>query len=436
MAVTAEQPVFTELDGDDIKPEEIESLCVECGENGITRLMLTKIPHYKEVILMSFNCEHCHATNNEIQSGGAIQEKGVRLTVTIGSERDLCRQVVKSDSARLLVPAIDLEIPATSQRGEVSTVEGVLLRTVAGLEQDQPVRRVMHPEDAASIDRFVERLQHLLTVSEPFTLTLEDPSGNSFIENPSAPGPDPGRTSEHFLRTEEQNNMLGLYGQQEDTALTAERLHEEVLTFQTNCHSCNSPADTNMKMTNIPYFKEVVIMCTTCDRCGVRTNEVKSGGGMEAQGKRITLRVTDKSDLCRDVLKSDTCSLALPDLDFEIGGAAVGGKFTTLEGMLTDTRDAVEKNSFWGCGGVGDAVAPDIAERMKEFRRRLDEFIVAKVDFTVVLDDPAGNSYLQNVYAPEEDPELKVENYDRTFDQNEELGLNDMKVEGYEDEER
>lgn len=38
----------------------------------------------------------------------------------------------------------------------------------------------------------------------------------------------------------------------------------------------------------------------------------------------------------------------------------------------------------------------------------------------------------QNVYAPEEDPELRVQRYQRTFQQNEELGLNDMKTEGYE----
>jgi C4-type Zn-finger protein len=40
---------------------------------GITRLLLTKIPHYKEIILMSFNCDHCGLQNNEIQSGGKIQ---------------------------------------------------------------------------------------------------------------------------------------------------------------------------------------------------------------------------------------------------------------------------------------------------------------------------------------------------------------------------
>ena len=38
------------------------------------------------------------------------------------------------------------------------------------------------------------------------------------------------------------------------------------------------------------------------------------------------------------------------------------------------------------------------------------------------------------MYAPEEDPEMKIEHYDRSWQQNEEMGLNDMKVEGYEAE--
>ena len=53
--------------------------------------------------------------------------------------------------------------------------------------------------------------------------------------------------------------------------------------------------------------------------------------------------------------------------------------------------------------------------------------------FTFILDDPAGNSYVQNLYAPDDDPEMTIKKYKRTFDQNEELGLNDMKVDGYED---
>ncbi len=83
----------------------------------MTKLLLTKIPHYKEVILMSFNCEECGFQNNEIQSGGQIQEQGVRYKVKIQTEQDLSRQIVKSDHAVLIVPEIDLEIPANSQKG-------------------------------------------------------------------------------------------------------------------------------------------------------------------------------------------------------------------------------------------------------------------------------------------------------------------------------
>lgn len=50
------------------------------------------------------------------------------------------------------------------------------------------------------------------------------------------------------------------------------------------------------------------------------------------------------------------------------------------------------------------------------------------------MDDPAGNNYLQNLYAPDDDPQLTVEEYERSHQQNEDLGLNDMKTENYEEE--
>lgn len=55
--------------------------------------------------------------------------------------------------------------------------------------------------------------------------------------------------------------------------------------------------------------------------------------------------------------------------------------------------------------------------------------------FTLIIDDPLANSYLQNIYAPDIDPNMTIELYERTWEQNEELGLNDMKVEGYEQSE-
>lgn len=57
-----------------------------------------------------------------------------------------------------------------------------------------------------------------------------------------------------------------------------------------------------------------------------------------------------------------------------------------------------------------------------------------EIKSTLILDDPLGNSYLQNLYAPDPDPAMTIEEYQRTFEQNESLGLNDIRLEDYEDD--
>ena len=50
----------------------------------------------------------------------------------------------------------------------ISTVEGVLRRTISGLAQDQPVRRHLNPEDAEQIDEYIKKIETLIELSEPF----------------------------------------------------------------------------------------------------------------------------------------------------------------------------------------------------------------------------------------------------------------------------
>lgn len=49
----------------------------------MTRLLLTTIPFFREVIVSSFSCEHCGWSNTEVQSAGRIQDQGVRYTLTV-----------------------------------------------------------------------------------------------------------------------------------------------------------------------------------------------------------------------------------------------------------------------------------------------------------------------------------------------------------------
>ena len=172
-------------------------------------------------------------------------------------------------------------------------------------------------------------------------------------------------------------------------------------------------------------------MATTCDICGHKSNEVKSGTGIAPEGIRYRLVMNDPTDLNRDILVSETSSFAIPDLDFELSSSrSIGGKFTTIEGIFTTLKSQLTSVIMPFSGG--DSRDPNSDEnRMSAFIKDLTAILAGEKFVTIVLDDPAGNCYLQNTCAPEPDPQLTVEHYARTEEQNELLGLNDMKVENY-----
>lgn len=115
----------------------------------------------------------------------------------------------------------------------------------------------------------------------------------------------------------------------------------------------------------------------------------------------------------------------------------LGGRFTTLEGLLNEIYNELSTKVFRtgdsltsGIGQVGSDGGKE--ERSFEtFLRGLKDCISAARPFTLIIDDPVSNSYLQNLYAPDPDPNMTIEEYERSHEQNEELGFNDMVLEGY-----
>ena len=79
---TEEKDIFPDLSAEE-RPTEIESLCINCGENGMTKLLLIKIPFFKEIIVSAFDCPLCHYSNNEVQSAGQIHDKGCEYTLRV-----------------------------------------------------------------------------------------------------------------------------------------------------------------------------------------------------------------------------------------------------------------------------------------------------------------------------------------------------------------
>jgi zinc finger protein len=166
-------------------------------------------------------------------------------------------------------------------------------------------------------------------------------------------------------------------------------------------------------------------MATTCNYCGYKSNEVKSGCGVSETGTRTVLRIANISDLNRDVIFSETCVLHIPCLDFECSHSSVGGRFTTVEGILSQMKMQLQRSNPF----LGDSVQ---LSHLALFLEKLSEIIDGKkLDVDIILDDPAGNSFIQNICAPEPDQNLTVTYYERTAEQNDQLGLTDMKTENY-----
>ncbi|KAG2018691.1 zinc-finger protein zpr1 [Coprinopsis cinerea AmutBmut pab1-1] len=432
--------------------DEIDSLCMKCHEQGKTRLLLTSIPYFKEVVVMSFRCEHCGWSNNEIQSAGTIREVGTLYTGKMLDRSDLDRQIVRSSSCEVNIPELDLTLPPT-ERGQLTTVEGLLRDIVNDLSFDQPLRRIQTPEAYEKIEELIKKIKAILGDHEdegekedgqptkasekdlpmpPFTLKLDDPAGNSFLEFMGSMA-DPKWHLRTYPRTFQQNVQLGLVDKDEgDEAENQpppeEITKDEILVFPGKCSSCGHGLETYMKRVDIPYFKEILIMSTNCERCGYRDNEVKSGSAISPQGKKIILKVEDQEDLSRDILKSETAGLEIPEIDLVLTSGTLGGRFTTVEGILNQIYEELSEKAL----AAGDSSTKQDRESFESFLSNLKSVLNVEKPFTVILDDPLANSYIQSLYAPDPDPNMEAEFYDRTWEQNEELGLNDIKVEGYE----
>lgn len=193
-------------------------------------------------------------------------------------------------------------------KGQLTNVEGIVRDTYRDLELDQPVRKIMDPETHAKIETLLDSLRGAVgdereeegartwegrnrgdesvegeegridradvkrrrtsdaaaatepSTFTPFTLTIDDPSGNSFAAFHETIS-DPKWSLRTYVRTRAQDEQLGLVapreeGEEELVDYGEGRFeNEEVYSFPGQCSSCSGALDTLMKKVNIPYFQ-------------------------------------------------------------------------------------------------------------------------------------------------------------------------------------
>ena len=462
--------------------ETIESLCMNCGKDvcwnlksinfepflltrfsvqGETRLLLTKIPYFDDQILSSFTCPHCQYEDRNVQSANEIQEKGVCYTLHFQSPKDLNRALKLSNTATFSI--IEVNCQKKPSPGSSETISN-LEEAVQVMAEVVRCSQVLVNE--ADSER-VEEIKHIMSIMDlveqgltKVTMTFDDPAGSTWLERLPT-DTESNFTRKSYERAPWQNKELGFSPDVpqdpegikylnsdasldpapkavlDHELLEKDHLIEEfggidtrsLYSLSVNCPECFAPAMNNYHTMDIPHFKEVVISAINCSSCGYRVNDVSTGGAVPEKGKRITLTVKRFRDLNRDILKSQTCSVTIPEFEFNMGPGTMGGRFTTVEGVLLQAKEDLRRSfdNDWVATDE-DPADPESKATWERFFDRLDQAIDGELNFTIILEDPLANSYVQSLYAPEPDPLIQIEEYERTEEENEELGLLDMKT--------
>ncbi|KAH6759201.1 ZPR1 zinc-finger domain protein [Perilla frutescens var. frutescens] len=380
------------------------------------------------------------------------------------------RQVVKSETATIKIPELDFEIPPEAQRGSLSTVEGILLRAADELDALQEERKVK----SEAIDEFLIKLRACASGESYFTFILDDPAGNSFIENPCAPSPDPSLTIKFYERTPEQQATLGyladpsqgepgiennLDGTNNDSQ-TQEEPHgsvgaragrraiaqgnnseiadalfrysapKEVMTFPTTCSGCGTKCDCRMFVTSILVqgcLNSLILIALAV----LPVLKVSSNASSLIDLYLNQLSQTDIPYFQEVIVMASTCDgCGYRNSEVKAGGAIPdkGEKIIVHVKNVRDLSHDVIKS---------DTAAVKIPELELELSSgtlgglvTTVEGLISKIGekpWTLILDDALANSFVAPISDEiKDDIQLSFEEYERSWEQNEELGLNDM----------
>ena len=190
----------------------------------------------------------------------------------------------------------------------MTTIEGLVRDIYRDLSMDQPLRMVHDPTGYEKVRTLLDKMKEILgdededeevdqgaakqstsavAVDKPmpsFTVRLDDPAGNSFIEFVNSMA-DPKWNLRTYQRTLQQNVDLNLINPDEMQVSTVQGVSvddilkgdgeeansgdpppvtsDEVFVFPGPCSSCGHHINTLMKRVNIPHFKVCLFMDRT-----------------------------------------------------------------------------------------------------------------------------------------------------------------------------
>ena len=165
-------------------------------------MLMLNVPHFKQILVSSFECHaECAYTNREITFIGSYERSAIEVEFRVAGKEDMNTQVVLSAFTKILVPELELEIPPREMHavntqndqivaeahgmGSLTTIEGILIQVredltikIQTLEEE---RDDLSKDLESSLKTFLISLNALLSGERAFTFILSDISGNAFL---------------------------------------------------------------------------------------------------------------------------------------------------------------------------------------------------------------------------------------------------------------
>lgn len=136
---------------------------------------------------------------------------------------------------------------------------------------------------------------------------------------------------------------------------------------------------------NVPYFGEGMETTLRCEACGFRHADFMIL--TQKDPIRLTFAANGEESLRVRVIRSNSGTIRIPELGFAAEPTPLSESFVSnVEGVLERARDVLHTAmEFHG-------EDPQKRSLLNEYLAKLDLFINGRAPFTLIIDDPFGNS--------------------------------------------
>lgn len=167
------------------------------------------------------------------------------------------------------------------------------------------------------------------------------------------------------------------------------------------CPSCSHEIEYIYQTEDIPYFSELLIISAQCPACGYRyvdTQILKS-----AEPCCHEFSITTIEDLNVRVVRSMSGTIKIPEFGVQIDpGPACEGFVTNIEGVLDRIENVVKAALLW--------TEKEENKNAKVLLERIDQARKGNVLFSLIIEDPLGNSAIISEKAQKKPLDINKEN--------------------------